>query len=316
MNAISELYQSLDREVGKVIVGQKTALRLIVVALVSEGHVLLEGVPGLAKTTIVRALSAALGLEFRRLQFTPDLMPSDVIGTQIFDFQQGKFHLVQGPVFTNILLADEINRSPAKTQSALLEAMQERQVSIEGTAKHLPQPFLVIATENPVEYEGTYPLPEAQLDRFLFKILLDYPSAEEELTILKQHRGDNAGLSELLGSVDKVADADVLRQAKEESMSVSIQPAISKYIIEIVRRTRNDENIQLGGSPRASLYLQVAARTLAALEGRDYVIPDDVKELVFPVLRHRILLTASSEVEGLGADEVLRVVVNSVPVPR
>ena len=316
MNAISELYQSLDREVGKVIVGQKTALRLIVVALVSEGHVLLEGVPGLAKTTIVRALSAALGLEFRRLQFTPDLMPSDVIGTQIFDFQQGKFHLVQGPVFTNILLADEINRSPAKTQSALLEAMQERQVSIEGTAKHLPQPFLVIATENPVEYEGTYPLPEAQLDRFLFKILLDYPSAEEELTILKQHRGDNAGLSELLGSVDKVADADVLRQAKEESMSVSIQPAISKYIIEIVRRTRNDENIQLGGSPRASLYLQVAARTLAALEGRDSVIPDDVKELVFPVLRHRILLTASSEVEGLGADEVLRVVVNSVPVPR
>jgi len=316
MNAISELYQSLDREVGKVIVGQKTALRLIVVALVSEGHVLLEGVPGLAKTTIVRALSAALGLEFRRLQFTPDLMPSDVIGTQIFDFQQGKFHLVQGPVFTNILLADEINRSPAKTQSALLEAMQERQVSIEGTAKHLPQPFLVIATENPVEYEGTYPLPEAQLDRFLFKILLDYPSAEEELTILKQHRGDNAGLSELLRSVDKVADADVLRQAKEESMSVSIQPAISKYIIEIVRRTRDDENIQLGGSPRASLYLQVAARTLAALEGRDYVIPDDVKELVFPVLRHRILLTASSEVEGLGADEVLRVVVNSVPVPR
>ena len=316
MTLISDLHQALRREVAKVVVGQEDALRLVLIALVCEGHVLLEGVPGVAKTTLVRAVGAALGLRFRRIQFTPDLMPSDILGTQIFNFQDGHFHLVEGPVFTNLLLTDEINRAPAKTQAALLEAMQERQVSIEGTPRILPQPFLVLATENPVEYEGTYPLPEAQLDRFLFKIRLDYPSKEEELGILQQHRGDSAGLTALLGTVKPAASAEDLSRAKEEAIQVQIEPKVADYLVAMVRRTRESVHIQLGGSPRASLLLQIAARASASLEGRDYVIPDDIKQLFVPVLRHRLLLTTSAEVEGLGADQILRSIADSVPVPR
>jgi MoxR-like ATPase len=316
MTLISDLHQTLRREVGKVVVGQEDALRLILIALVCEGHVLLEGVPGVAKTTLVRAVGAALGLRFRRVQFTPDLMPSDILGTQVFNFQDGKFHLVEGPVFTNLLLTDEINRAPAKTQAALLEAMQERQVSIEGTPRILPQPFLVLATENPVEYEGTYPLPEAQLDRFLFKIRLDYPSRAEELQILEQHRGDSAGLTALLATVEKVASAEELSRAKEEAIRVRVEANVAEYLVEMVRRTRESVHIQLGGSPRASLLLQIAARASAALESRDYVIPDDIKQLFVPVLRHRLLLTTSAEVEGLGADQILLGLADSTPVPR
>jgi MoxR-like ATPase len=314
--SIVELYQSLRREAEKVIVGQEEAVRLLFIALVCEGHVLLEGVPGLAKTTLVRTVAAALGLRFRRIQFTPDLMPSDVIGTQIFDFQHGKFHLVEGPVFTNILLGDEINRAPAKTQAALLEAMQERQVSVEGAARPLPLPFLVLATQNPVEYEGTYPLPEAQLDRFLFKAKLEYPTLEEEVTILEQHRGDTAGLSTLIDSVSRVADAEELRRAKEEALLVRIDGSVTRYLVDLVRRTREHVYIQLGASPRAALLLQIASRAAAALAGRDYVVPDDIKSLFVPALRHRVILTTSAEVEGLGADQVLRDVANIVPVPR
>ena len=316
MTLISDLHQALRREVAKVVVGQEDALRLVLIALVCEGHVLLEGVPGVAKTTLVRAVGAALGLRFRRIQFTPDLMPSDILGTQIFNFQDGHFHLVEGPVFTNLLLTDEINRAPAKTQAALLEAMQERQVSIEGTPRILPQPFLVLATVNPVEYEGTYPLPEAQLDRFLFKIRLDYPSKEEELGILQQHRGDSAGLTALLGTVKPAASAEDLSRAKEEAIQVQMEPKVADYLVAMVRRTRDSVHIQLGGSPRASLLLQIAARASASLEGRDYVIPDDIKQLFVPVLRHRLLLTTSAEVEGLGADQILRSIADSVPVPR
>ncbi len=316
MTAIAELHQSLRREVGKVVVGHEEALRLILIALVSEGHVLIEGVPGVAKTTLVRALSAVLGLGFRRVQFTPDLMPADILGTQVFNFQEGKFHSVEGPIFTNLLLADEINRASAKTQSALLEAMQERQVSADGITRPLPQPFLVLATENPVEYEGTYPLPEAQLDRFLFKIVLGYPTSEEEERILQEHSGDTAGFSARLASVERMGGAADLARAKEEAMSVEMRPEVAKYLVELVRKTRNDVHIQLGGSPRASLLLQIAARAAAALEGRSYVIPDDVKQLFVPVLRHRLLLTAAAEVEGLSADEILRGVADAVPVPR
>ena len=314
--SIVELYQSLRREAEKVIVGQEEAVRLLFIALVCEGHVLLEGVPGLAKTTLVRTVAAALGLRFRRIQFTPDLMPSDVIGTQIFDFQHGKFHLVEGPVFTNILLGDEINRAPAKTQAALLEAMQERQVSVEGAARPLPLPFLVLATQNPVEYEGTYPLPEAQLDRFLFKAKLEYPTLEEEVSILEQHRGDTAGLSTLIDSVSRVADAEELRRAKEQALLVRIDGSVTRYLVDLVRRTREHVYIQLGASPRAALLLQIASRAAAALAGRDYVVPDDIKSLFVPALRHRVILTTSAEVEGLGADQVLRDVANVVPVPR
>jgi MoxR-like ATPase len=314
--SIVELYQSLRREAEKVIVGQEEAVRLLFIALVCEGHVLLEGVPGLAKTTLVRTVAAALGLRFRRIQFTPDLMPSDVIGTQVFDFQHGKFHLVEGPVFTNILLGDEINRAPAKTQAALLEAMQERQVSVEGAARPLPLPFLVLATQNPVEYEGTYPLPEAQLDRFLFKAKLEYPTLDEEVTILEQHRGDTAGLSTLIDSVSRVADAEELRRAKEQALLVRIDGSVTRYLVDLVRRTREHVYIQLGASPRAALLLQIASRAAAALAGRDYVVPDDIKSLFVPALRHRVILTTSAEVEGLGADQVLRDVANIVPVPR
>ncbi len=316
MTRIRELQDALQREVAKVVVGHEEAVRLLVIALVCEGHVLLEGVPGLAKTTLVRALAAALGLQFRRVQFTPDLMPSDITGTQVFDFARGAFHTIEGPVFTNLLLADEINRAPAKTQSALLEAMQERQVSIEGASRALPSPFLVLATENPVEYEGTYPLPEAQLDRFLFKVYLDYPSAEDEVRILEQHRGDTAGLSALLGSITPVAGPAELAAAREEVVGVTLQPAVVRYLVDLVRRSRDHVHVQLGGSPRATVLLQLAARAAAALEGRDYVVPDDVKRLFVPVLRHRILLTAAAEVEGRAADAVLRELADAVPVPR
>ncbi|MBX3467930.1 MAG: MoxR family ATPase [Planctomycetes bacterium] len=313
---VQGLYAALRREVGKVVVGQEEAVRLAFVALLCEGHVILEGVPGLAKTTLVRALAAALRLEFKRVQFTPDLMPSDILGAPIFDFQAGKFHVVEGPIFTSVLLADEINRAPAKTQAALLEAMQERQVTLEGTPRPLPRPFLVLATQNPVEHEGTYPLPEAQLDRFLFKVLIDYPSLDDELAVLAQHRGDSAGLTRLLADVVPVADADGLAAARAEVDRVRVEPGVARYLVELVRRTRKDPLLSLGGSPRASLLLQVAARVGAALDGRDFVVPDDVKAVFVPCLRHRVRLTAAAEVDGLGPDEVLTRVLGAVAVPR
>ena len=316
MTGVQILYERCRSEVGKVIVGQEKATRLVFLALVTEGHVILEGVPGIAKTTLVRTIGKALDLEYKRVQFTPDLMPSDILGTHIFDFQKGAFHFVAGPVFTNLLLADEINRAPPKTQSALLEAMQERQVSVEGEARSLPQPFLVLATQNPIEQEGTYPLPEAQLDRFLFKVILDYPSEKEEGEILKIHRGDNAGLLDRLSAVEMVAGKEDLRKSKEEVLAIETRDEVRAYLVDLVRRTRDHSHITLGASPRATLLLQSAAKAQAALEGRSYVIPDDVKSLFLPVLRHRVLLTPGAEVEGLHADEILRGILDGVPVPR
>jgi MoxR-like ATPase len=316
VNEAASLYEACRRSVASVIIGQEEAVRLLVLALLAEGHVLLEGVPGVAKTTLVRALARALDLTFKRVQFTPDLMPSDIVGTHVFNFQEGRFHLVKGPVFTQVLLADEINRSPAKTQAALLEAMQERQVSIEGESQPLPAPFFVLATQNPVEHEGTYPLPEAQLDRFLFKARMTYPSAAEEAEILRLHRGDNAGLRLQLDTIQPVAGAAQLQSAKEEVMRTAVREELVGYIVELVRRTRNHLHTTLGGSPRATLLLLLAAKAAAAVEGRDFVTPDDVKALFLPVLDHRILLTPAAEVEGLGAREVLQGIANAVPVPR
>jgi MoxR-like ATPase len=316
MTEATRIFDACKASIGKVIVGQDEAVRLLLLALLTEGHVLLEGVPGVAKTTLVRALAKSLQLSFKRIQFTPDLMPSDVIGTQVFNFQESKFHVVLGPVFTQVLLADEINRAPAKTQAALLEAMQERQVSLEGKTSALPEPFFVLATQNPIEQEGTYPLPEAQLDRFLFKVHVGYPSAQDEAEILKRHRGDNASLRRELDLIETVAGPAELQRAKEEVLGVEIRDEVVAYVVELVRRTRNHSHIALGGSPRAMLLLQMAAKAVAATSGRAYVTPDDVKSVFLPALEHRILLTPTAEVEGIGAREVLRGVAESVPVPR
>ena len=316
MNEATRLYEAGRKALASVIVGQDEPVRFLILALLTEGHVLLEGVPGVAKTTMVRALSKSLSLDYNRIQFTPDLMPSDIVGTQIFSFQENKFHLMKGPVFTQVLLADEINRAPPKTQSALLEAMQERQVSLDGEPRALPSPFFVLATQNPIEQEGTYRLPEAQLDRFLFRVRIGYPTAEQEAEMLRRHRGDNASLSRQLDAITPVAGAEELQRAKEEVLSVEIREEVIDYIVSLVRRTRDHPHIALGGSPRATLLLQLAAKAVAAVEGRAYVTPDDVKSIFLPSLEHRILLTPAAEVEGIGADEVLRGLANSVAVPR
>lgn len=316
MNEATRLFQECRRTVGSVIVGQDEAMKLIVLALLTEGHVLLEGVPGVAKTTLVRAVARTFSLQYKRVQFTPDLMPSDIVGTHIFNLQASDFHLVKGPVFTQMLLADEINRAPAKTQAALLEAMQERQVSLDGQPQELPQPFFVLATQNPIEQEGTYPLPEAQLDRFLFKVKMEYPPVEAEREMLRLHRGDNAGLLHQLDSIETIAGASELRTAKEEVLAIDIRDEVVDYIVDLVRRTRNHSHIALGGSPRAALLLQLAAKAAAALEDRSYVTPDDVKSITLPLLEHRILLTPAAEVEGIGAAEVLRGITDGVAIPR
>jgi MoxR-like ATPase len=316
MNAIQTITESIEGQISQVIIGQKKALRLLLIALFSEGHVLLEGVPGLGKTLLARCLAKTLGLEYKRIQFTADLMPSDIVGTQIYDFQQGSFHLVEGPVFTNILLADEINRAPGKTQAALLEAMQERQVSIEGNTKKLGRPFFVIATQNPIEFEGTYPLPEAQLDRFLFLARLDYPELDEETHILECHADETAAMASALDRIQPVVSAQELQQARDELLKVHIEDKIRAYLLELIRATRGHIHLELGASPRAGLLLQIAARSCAALEDRDFLIPDDIKEIFVPCLRHRITLKASAEIEGWGAAHILQEIANGIPVPR
>ncbi len=313
---LRDLHSAVATEVERCIVGQREAVRLLFISLVAGGHVLIEGVPGLAKTTLARSLAESLALDFGRVQFTPDLMPSDILGTQVFDFQKGNFHLVEGPVFTQILLADEINRAPAKTQAALLEAMQEGTISLDGKPRDLPRPFLVLATQNPIEHEGTYPLPEAQLDRFLFKVVLDYPDIEDEIRILEMHRGDAEGMRQSLRQIQAVTSAEDLLRAREEAFATRMESSLRRYLIDLIRATRDHESILHGASPRAALLLQLASRIAARLEGRDYVIPDDIKGLLLPLLRHRIFLTATAEVEGADLDDVLREVADGIPVPR
>ncbi len=307
---------ALRAEVGKVVVGQEGTLSGLVAALLVNGHVLLEGVPGTAKTLLVKAVAAALDLDFKRVQFTPDLMPSDVIGQTIFDPAEGTFRFRDGPVFTNILLADEINRTPPKTQAALLESMEERQVSIEGHAHPLPDPFIVVATQNPVEYEGTYPLPEAQLDRFLFKLQVTYPSFEQEQEVLARHdRGldphnvAGAGVRPVAGPADLAA-------ARAEIARIRVEVPVLQYMVALVRATRDSPSLNLGVSPRGSTALLHGSKAWAWLAGRDYVTPDEVKAIAKPALRHRIALRPELELEGVTADSVLDGVLASVPVPR
>ena len=315
-NLVQTVFDKMKQEARKVIVGQKALFELVVVSLFSGGHVLLEGVPGTAKTLIAKTLALVVSGEFSRVQFTPDLMPSDIVGTSVYDLTTNRFDLKRGPVFTNVLLADEINRAPAKTQSALLECMEERQVSIDGTRHQLPLPFIVLATQNPVEYEGTYPLPEAQLDRFLFKLHVDYPGQEAETQLLMNyHQGFNAARLEAIG-VESVVDSALLEQCQAFIQSVTVEDSIFNYIVSLAEASRTSHELVLGGSPRASIALLLASKTYAALQGRDYILPDDVKFLAPHVYRHRILLKPDAEIEGLSADDIIDRLLAEVEIPR
>ncbi|MEN6372764.1 MAG: MoxR family ATPase [Armatimonadota bacterium] len=315
-NKVAATADSIREELRKVVVGQEDIIEQVIVALFAEGHVLLEGVPGIAKTLLVRTLSHVVSADFKRVQFTPDLMPSDVIGTNVYDPTQGEFRMRRGPVFTNVLLADEINRTPPKTQAALLEAMEERKVTIDGEPYPLPPLFMVLATQNPIEYEGTYPLPEAQLDRFMMKVLVDYPDSAEEHKILQNY---NAGFRPIkiedAGVHAVVSEAD-LAACREEISKVVVDEPIIRYIGEIVYRTRQDRNLILGASPRASITLLLAGKSLAAMRGRNFVIPDDIKSLAPAVLRHRLILRPEAEIEGLTADRIVTNILAAVEVPR
>ncbi|MFJ7202743.1 AAA family ATPase [Streptomyces sp. NPDC098789] len=308
--------EALRTEIGKAVVGQDAAVTGLVVALLCRGHVLLEGVPGVAKTLLVRALAASLDIGTKRVQFTPDLMPSDITGSLVYDARSAEFSFQEGPVFTNLLLADEINRTPPKTQASLLEAMEERQVTVDGTPRPLPDPFLVAATQNPVEYEGTYPLPEAQLDRFLLKLTVPLPSRTDEIDVLARHAAgfdprdlDAAGVRPVAGPAD-------LEAARRAVAATTVSPEITGYVVDICRATRESPSLTLGVSPRGATALLSTARAWAWLTGRDYVTPDDVKALALPTLRHRVQLRPEAEMEGVSADAVITAILSHVPVPR
>jgi MoxR-like ATPase len=311
--ALHALREAVLAETSRVIVGQRDAIEAMLIALLAEGHALLEGVPGVAKTLMVRTLAATLGLDFGRIQFTPDLMPSDVVGTHVYDLGSAKFNLRKGPVFTELLLADEINRAPAKTQSALLEAMQERQVSIDGEAQKLPGTFTVFATQNPIEHEGTYPLPEAQLDRFLLKVNVDYPSEREEDEILSRA---TIGVGMQTVSAGRVVEREQLLALRQLAADVRVEDEVRRYIRSLIRETRSSPLVMLGAGPRAGVHLLVASRWAAALDGRLFVTPDDVQRMLAPVVAHRLILAPDAELDGLDASQVLTRVTSRVEVPR
>jgi MoxR-like ATPase len=310
-----ELFDRITAEIRKIYVGQDELVLGTLVALFSNGHVLIESVPGLGKTLFVRALGQVLGCRFGRIQFTADLMPSDITGSPIFDMKTQEFRFRPGPVFTQLLLADEINRSPAKTHAALLEVMQEHRVTIEGTTYKVERPFLVMATQNPIESEGTYNLPEAQLDRFMLKLVINYPSVEEEASVLEMH-STQIELDSRLGELQTVTNPEEIVATAQRNGQVTVDPKLLGYINSLVRTTRDWPQFHLGASPRAGIALMQGARTLAAFRGRDYAVPDDVVELALPVLRHRVILSAEAEVEGHTVDELLGDVIQSVEVPR
>jgi MoxR-like ATPase len=314
---LTELNQaviSIRNEIKKVIVGQDEMVKLILTALLADGHVLIEGVPGVAKTLTAKLVARSLQAGFSRIQFTPDLMPSDVLGTPVFNPREATFDFKKGPIFSNIVLVDEINRAPAKTQSALLEIMEERQASVDGKTYHMEAPFMVLATQNPVEQEGTYRLPEAQLDRFLFKIIVPYPSESEELTILSQfHQMGSTSVNDI---VKPVLDGNKINALRKQVKSILIEEKLLQFIARLIHQTRNHKSIYLGASPRASLSVMNASKALAAMQGRDFVTPEDIREVVTPVLRHRIILAPDKEMEGVTEDEVIRQIIQAMDVPR
>ncbi len=310
------LARQIQDMMGRAIVGQERAIQEVLVAVLAGGHVLLEGVPGVAKTLMVRALAVCLGRRFTRVQMTPDLMPSDIVGTYVYDTGSNEFHLRRGPIFTEFLLADEINRAPAKTQSALLEGMQERQVSIDGVTHELPDDFMVFATQNPIEFEGTYPLPEAQLDRFMLKVVVEYPSADEEDGLLRRYHEGFDAMDLARAGLERVLSEEAVQRCREEIAAVRVEPEVLSYISSITRATRDDPSVLLGCSPRASIMLLLTSKVLAALRGRQYLIPDDVKQMAPPALRHRMVLRPEADIEGLAADDLIAQVLASVEVPR
>jgi MoxR-like ATPase len=313
---IGSLYQSARQQIAKVIVGQEEVVEHLLIALFAGGHMLIEGIPGTAKTLLVRVVARLFECDFKRIQFTPDLMPADIIGTNVFDPQHQNFSFRRGPLFAQFILGDEINRAPAKTQSALLEAMQERQVSVDGVSYRLPAVFTVMATQNPIEQEGTYPLPEAQLDRFMMKILVTYPGPREEVDILRVHQqGIRVEDLERFG-LQKVGGEKELLAAQNEIRGRAIRDELLEYIARVVRGTRENLRVEVGASPRAGLMLLMAAKALAALEGRDHVLPDDIKKVAKPVLRHRILLKPGAEVDGFKPDDVLEEILKRTEIPR
>lgn len=313
---VSDVVEHLKREVHKAIVGQTDVIEQVLIALLTEGHALIEGVPGTAKTLLVKVLARALGADFGRIQFTPDLMPADVTGTNIFNMATATFSLRRGPIFTDLLLADEINRTPPKTQAALLEAMEERQVTIDGEAHPLSPLFTVLATQNPIEYEGTYPLPEAQLDRFMLKILVNYPSEEDELQVVANWDGgfNSRRLDDL--NISPVPDPASIAESRARVRRITVENGIQRYIVSIVRATRDSLSLSWGASPRAAVALLLASKAIAAIRGRGFVTPDDVRDISKPVLRHRIVLRSEAEIEGTTADQVIDEIIGGIEVPR
>jgi len=313
LSALKQGVTKIREEISKVIVGQEKIIDLILTAILADGHILLEGVPGVAKTLMAKLAAKSFSVDFSRLQFTPDLMPSDVLGTSIFNMKSSKFEFKKGPIFSNIVLIDEINRAPAKTQSALFEAMEERQVTVDGHTYKLEAPYIVLATQNPIEQEGTYRLPEAQLDRFLFKIEIGYPTVEQETEILSRQAKRK---SDKLDEVNAIISAADILSYRDTLVDILVDEKLLKYIAEIVNQTRHDHSIYLGASPRASLALLNGSRAYAAIQGRDFVTPDDIKFLAPPVLKHRIILTPEKEMEGVNVDEVISQLVSKIEVPR
>jgi len=314
LSKLKEAVVKIKAELAHVIVGQEDFIELLIVALLADGHVLIEGVPGVAKTVTAKLLAKTIKTEFNRIQFTPDLMPSDVLGTSILNMKTSEFEFKKGPIFSNLVLIDEINRAPAKTQAALFEVMEEKQITIDGNQFKMKPPFMVLATQNPIEQEGTYALPEAQLDRFLFKINVGYPNLEDEISIITGHNSrkgvkPNSLVNEVLSETD-------LQEYRGVIFDILVEEKIFKYIAEITTNTRNHPHLFLGGSPRASIAILMASKAFAAINGRDFVLPDDVKKAVFPVLRHRIMLTPEREMEGMTTDKVIEMIIQSVEVPR
>lgn len=306
--------EAIKAELGKVIVGQQSFIELLIVSLLVDGHVLIEGVPGIAKTITAKLFAKTLKTKFSRIQFTPDLMPSDILGTSIFNVKTSEFEYKKGPIFSNIILIDEINRAPAKTQAAMFETMEERQVTMDGTTYPMDEPFMVLATQNPIEQEGTYALPEAQLDRFLFKIKVDYPSLEEEIKIIQTHHERKGSKAQEL--IKGVLTPKQLTDFKSKIQDVIVEEKVIKYIADIITKTRNHPHLYLGGSPRASIATLNASKAFAAINGRDFVIPEDIKRALVPVLNHRVILTPEREMEGMTTESVVNMIIESVEIPR